>query len=190
MPIKKKSQVAAQNAELSQSDSLPRSGSKKSFKTPKALDPNKRYLSFNIAGARAFVDFVNPRDDEYLSVAVSFLKNRFHTKHARAACEVSFDETFIFEFEGEHGSAKFDSALMMKLNQPVHLTILRHRRNEKAVVLGTKNVDWRSLLYCNSVEINAEIQPVDMTHKGSLGVILLNLDLIPNLLKSELLNED
>ena len=29
-----------------------------------------------------------------------------------------------------------------------------------------------------------------MTHKGSLGVILLNLDLIPNMLKSELLNED
>ena len=79
---------------------------------------------------------------------------------------------------------------MLKLNHPIHITILRHRRNEKAVVLGTKNIDWRSLLFSNSVEINAEVQPVDLTHKGSLGVILLNLDLVPNLFKSELIGEE
>lgn len=65
---------------------------------------------------RAFVDFVNPRDDEYISMAVSFLKNRFHTKHVRASCEVPIDETFIFEFEGEYGTSKFDSSMMLKLN--------------------------------------------------------------------------
>lgn len=74
---------------------------KKSYKGLKSLDPNKRYLSCNIVNARAFVDFVNPRDDEHVSVAISFLKNRFHTKHTRAGCEMAFDETFIFEFEGE-----------------------------------------------------------------------------------------
>jgi len=101
---------------------------------------------------------VNPRDDEYISITVSFLKNRYHTKHQRACCEFNFDETFIFEFEAENGaSGKFDSSLMLKLNQPLHLTILRHRRNEKAVVIGTKNIDWRALLYCNSIEINAEV---------------------------------
>lgn len=89
---------------------------KKSFKNTKALDPNKRYLSCNLASGRALVDFINPRDDEYISIAVSFLKNRFHTRHQKAACEVNFDETFIFEFEGENGSSKFDSSLMLKLN--------------------------------------------------------------------------
>jgi hypothetical protein len=140
--------------------------------------------------ARAFVDFVNPRDDEHVSVAISFLKNRFHTKHTRAGCEMAFDETFIFEFEGEHGTSKFDASLMLELSQPLHLTILRHRKNEKPVVIGTKNIDWRSLLHSNSVEVNAEIQPVDMTHKGSLGVIMLYLDLVPNMMKSELLGEE
>ncbi len=51
------------------------------------------------------------------------------------------------------------------------MTILRHRKNEKSVVIGIKNIEWRKLLYCNSAEINAEILPVDMTHKGSLGLI-------------------
>jgi len=154
------------------------------------LDPNKRYLSCNLVCARAFVDFVNPRDDEYISVAFSFLKNRFHTKHVRSGCEIDFNETFIFEIEGEQGVSKFDPSALLKLNQPLHLCILRHRKSERPVVLGTKNLDWRCLLFSNSVEVNAEVMPVDLTHKGSLGVLQLNLDLVPNLLKSELILEE
>ena len=56
--------------------------------------------------------------------------------------------------------------------------------------MGTKNVDWRDLLKCNSVEINAQVLPVDMTHQGSLGIFLINLDLAPNLMKSELLRDE
>ena len=159
MPVKRNLKASG---DLSASDSLgraaPAGATSKKFKGGiKALDPNKRYLSCNIVCGRAFVDFVNPRDDEYVSMAVSFLKNRFHSKHVRASCDLPIDETFIFEFEGEYGTSKFDSSMMLKLNQPLHLTILRHRKNEKPVVIGTKNLDWRSLLYCNSVEINAEV---------------------------------
>lgn len=70
------------------------------------------------------------------------------------------------------------------------MTILKHRKNEKAVVIGTKMVEWRALLYCNQVEINAEILPISMTQKGSLGVLTLHLDLTPNLTQSELVNEE
>ena len=79
----------------------------------RTLDSNKRYLACHIVSGRSFVDFVNPRDDEYVSIAISFLKNRYHTKHIRASCDLLFDETFIFEFEGEHGNSKFDTSLML-----------------------------------------------------------------------------
>ena len=78
---KSSSVMAPGGFDQSQSDSLGKGASKKSFKNTKALDPNKRYLCCNLVSGRALVDFVNPRDDEYVSVAVSFLKNRFHTKH-------------------------------------------------------------------------------------------------------------
>jgi hypothetical protein len=61
-----------------------------------------------------------------------------------------FDErsnTFIFEFEGENAGGKFDPSLLMKLNVPLHLTVLRHRKNEKPTVIGTKNLDWRTILF-------------------------------------------
>ena len=80
--------------------------------------------------------------------------------------------------------------MLLKLNQPLHITILKHRKNEKPVVLGTKNIDWRAVLYCNQIEINTEVLPVSLTHQGSLGVLSLNVDLIPSLSKTELLLEE
>lgn len=44
------------------------------------LDPNKRYLSCTVVKGSAFVDFVNVRTDESVSIAISFLKNRYHTR--------------------------------------------------------------------------------------------------------------
>lgn len=44
------------------------------------------------------------------------------------------------------------------------MTILKHRKGEKPIVIGTKNVEWRALLNCNSIEVNAEFLAVDLTH--------------------------
>ena len=154
------------------------------------MDKTKRYLSVNIEYGKAFVDFVNPREDEQVSIAISFLKSRYHTKKVRASNEFAINETFIFEFEGDNTKAKFDTSLLLKLNQPIHLTILRHRKNQRPVVIGTKNLDWRSVLFCNSVEMNAGIMPVDLTQQGSLGMVGLNLDLVPNLNKNDLCSEE
>ena len=113
------------------------------------LDPNKKYLSCTILKGNAFVDFVNVRPDEYLSVTVSFLKNRFSTQQVLCSTDPVFDETFMFEFVGDNEQIMFDPQMLLKLNQPLHITILKHRKNEKPVVLGTKNIDWRAVLYCN-----------------------------------------
>ena len=61
------------------------------------------------------------------------------------------------------------------------MTILKHRVNEKPVVLGTKNIDWRPALYCNQIEINAEVLPISLTHQGSLGVLTMHIDICPSL---------
>lgn len=145
------------------------------------LDPNKRYLSCTVVKGSAFVDFVNVRTDESVSIAISFLKNRYHTKQVLCSTDPIFDETFMFEFVADNNQIKFDAGALLKLNQPLHVTILKHRKNEKAVVIGTKMVEWRALLYCNQVEVNAEILPINLTQKGSLGVLTLHLDLTPPL---------
>jgi hypothetical protein len=69
----------------------------------------------------------------------------------------------VFEFTGENINTKFDASMLLKLNQPVHFTILKHRKNEKPVVIGTKSVEWRHILYSNQVEINADVLPISLT---------------------------
>lgn len=95
-------------------------------------------MSCSVVRGSAFVDFVNERTDESISVAVSFLKNRYHTRKVQATTMPVFDETFLFEFVGENDKIKFDAASLLKLSQPIILTILKHRKNEKDIVLGTK----------------------------------------------------
>lgn len=40
------------------------------------------------------------------------------------------------------------------------------------------------------MEVNSEILPVSKTQKGSLGILTIDLDLCPNLTKTELLTEE
>ena len=65
------------------------------------LDPNKRYLSCTVVKGNAFVDFVNVRPDEDISISVSFLKNRYTTRMVQCSTDPVFDETFLFEFVGD-----------------------------------------------------------------------------------------
>mmetsp|Transcript_28845 Transcript_28845/g.21483 ORF Transcript_28845/g.21483 Transcript_28845/m.21483 type:complete len:196 (-) Transcript_28845:1115-1702(-) len=164
-------------------------GDKKPLRQFQHLDPNKRYLSVKIVALKAMVDFINPRDDEYLTVTISFLKSRFHSKAVPASTDPVFDECFLFEVQGENENARFDASMMLKLKQPLHITILKHRGSERAQVIGSKNLEWRHLLACNSIESNAEMLPVDLTHQGSLGVIQLHMDLVPALGKNELIHD-
>ena len=80
--------------------------------------------------------------------------------------------------------------MLLKLSQPVHFTILKHRKNEKPVVIGTKSVEWRHILYSNQVEINADILPISLTQQGSLGLLQLHLVICPPLSQLELLSEE
>jgi predicted patatin/cPLA2 family phospholipase len=120
-------------------------------------------MSCTVVKGSAFADFVNVRTDESISIAVSFLKNRYHTKQVLCSTDPVFEETFLFEFIGENDQIKFDAATLLKLSQPIHITILKHRKNEKPVVIGTKSVEWRSLLFYNHMEVNSEVLPVSKT---------------------------
>ena len=57
-------------------------------------------------------------------------------------------------------------------------------------MLGTKNLDWRSVLHSNSIEINAEVLPVDLAKHGAMCVAQLHVDLLPPLGKQEALSEE
>jgi hypothetical protein len=123
------------------------------------LDPNKRYLSCSVVKGTAFTDFINI-SDEQLSISVSFMKQRFATSIRPASTDPIFNENFCFELTDEKNS-RLDATQLLQVSAPLHVTILKHSTGQKPKVLGTKNIDWRAILACNSIEINATVQPVN-----------------------------
>lgn len=98
---------------------------------------------------------------------MSFLKQRFQTQAIPASTEVIFpeeDASMLFDFSTSEGGdlGRLDPTMLLKLNHQIHVTILKQRKNEKAIVLGTKNLDWRAVLHSSAIEVNAEILPVDL----------------------------
>lgn len=73
-------------------------------------------MSCTVLRGNAFVDFVNVRPDEQISVTVSFLKNRFSTQLVPSSSDPVFDETFLFEFVGDNEEIKFDPTMLLKLS--------------------------------------------------------------------------
>ena len=80
------------------------------------------------------------------------------------------DASMLFDFSNGETAGLLDPTMLLKLNHSVHLTLLKQKKNEKAIVLGTKNIDWRAVLHSSSIEVNAEILPVDLAKQGSLCV--------------------
>ena len=73
------------------------SGSDRQF----TIEPNRRYLSVRLVHLKAFVDYVSPKEDEFIYATVSFLRQRFQTKAIPASTEVIFSEedaSMLFEF--------------------------------------------------------------------------------------------
>ena len=131
------------------------------------------------------MDFVSPKEDEYLKVSVTFLDQRYSSNPIPASTDPVFDFTVSFEIP-----SFLDPNNMLTTASPMVLVLQKYRLEERAIVLSTERIDWRDLLSHNSVEITKEMQPIDLKHKGSLGIMYIELDVHPYLAKDQLLTND
>lgn len=145
------------------------------------LDPTKRYLVAKVMRGSAFTDFIEPRNDEYLSLSISFLNQRYNSSPVTCSTEPVFDLTIHFEIP-----SNYDTHTMLKEYSPLVVVLQKQRDIDRPVILSTSLVDWRELLAHNSVDINIEMKPTSRALKGSVGLIHLELDFEPIFSKSEL----
>ncbi len=93
------------------------------------IEPNRRYLSIRLVSVRAMVDFINPKEDEFIYCSISFLKQRFQTQAVAAAAELIFNDdegSFLFDIDDVTSrSAMIDPAMLLKLNQSIHVSIIK-----------------------------------------------------------------
>lgn len=146
------------------------------------LDKKKKYVICKINKGASFVDFVSPKEDEYLKVSVSFLDQRYSSDPVPATTDPVFDFTVSLEIP-----SFLDPASLLTASTPLIVVLQKQKIEERSVVLSTERIDWRDLLANNSIEVAKEMQPIDLKHKGSLGILYIDLDLHPYLGKDNLL---
>ena len=113
------------------------------------LDPLKRYMIAKVYRGSGFVDYIEPKPDEFLKLSISYLNQRYSSSLVSTSTEPVFDITIHFEIPSSH-----DSHTMLKEFSPIVLILQKQRMNESAVILSTALVDWREILCHNSVDIN------------------------------------
>jgi len=114
---------------------------------------------------------------------VSFLDQRYSSNPVPATTDPMFEFTVSFEIP-----SFLDPSSLLTAATPLIVILQKQRIEERAVVLSTERIDWRDLLSNNSVEITKEMQPIDLKHRGSLGILYIELDIHPYLNKDQLLN--
>jgi hypothetical protein len=113
------------------------------------LDPNRRYMIAKAYKGSGFADYIEPRSDEYLTLSISYLNQRYSSSPVTCSTDPLFDLTVHFEIP-----EAYDTHAMLRNNEPLILVLQKERENERPIVLSTSLVDWRELLSHNSVDIN------------------------------------
>lgn len=113
------------------------------------LDPNRRYMITKVYRGSGFADYIEPRSDEFLSLSISYLNQRYSSAPVTCWTDPIFDLTVHFEIP-----EAYDAHTMLKKNEPLIIILQKERENERSVVLSTSIVDWRELLSHNSIDIN------------------------------------
>jgi centrosomal protein CEP76 len=111
------------------------------------------------------------------------LDQRFSSNLIPASTDPVFDFTISFEIPSH-----LDPTSLLTAATPLIVILQRQKMEERPVILSTERIDWRDLLANNSVEITKEMQPIDLKHKGSLGILYIDLDIHPYISKDKLLN--
>jgi len=110
------------------------------------------------------------------------MDQRYSSNPVPATTDPAFDFTICLEIP-----SFLDSVSLLSASTPLIIVIQKQKIGERAVVLSTERIDWRDLLSHNSVEIVKEMNPIDLKHRGALGLLYIDLDLHPYLSKEQLL---
>ena len=83
-------------------------------------------------------------------MAVTFDQRRFETARVIPKKNMQFNEIILFDFDLPHtldsnDEIKFDKKLVELMRQPLMLEVI-HQRGGKIQVIGTKTLDWKSLM--------------------------------------------
>ncbi|XP_065675020.1 centrosomal protein of 76 kDa-like isoform X1 [Hydra vulgaris] len=154
------------------------------------VDPEKRYLYFQILGGKAFLEHLQDPEDipgnvvSTFTIHVHFNGQRYNSKAVACACEPAFEEGFLMELKKNTSYDKMQEAPSLLLNtDKIHIVLIKHDPTGDVHLISSHHLEWRGILCSPSGHIrnSIEMNGVATESKIPVGVLDIRMDLIPKL---------
>eukprot|EP00670_Eutreptiella_braarudii_P026734 CAMPEP_0174385492 /NCGR_PEP_ID=MMETSP0811_2-20130205/126635_1 /TAXON_ID=73025 ORGANISM="Eutreptiella gymnastica-like, Strain CCMP1594" /NCGR_SAMPLE_ID=MMETSP0811_2 /ASSEMBLY_ACC=CAM_ASM_000667 /LENGTH=621 /DNA_ID=CAMNT_0015539827 /DNA_START=97 /DNA_END=1959 /DNA_ORIENTATION=- len=153
---------------------------------------NSRYLHVKVLGGRAFLDhldtdstFAASRHEVY--ICVLFGTQRLQSRKVPCVCDPPWDDDFLLDLDAEKGHLAMATLPLqganrdlLRLNLPIQFVVIK-RDKEKGTkqYVGENAVEWRKVLRTGVLSISVELGAGATGLKVPLGVLELQIELIP-----------
>jgi len=151
---------------------------------------NKRLIHLKLVTGKAFVEYISSRENAHFIVDVKFQDQRFVSKPVSCCEEPIFGESFLLVLNPTETNSKIELTDFARLTAPIHISVLKESPDGSRQLLSTKRLEWRILLSNGSVTLNVELSGVGNKSKLSVGVLELQLDLLPKVTRLELVPDN
>ena len=173
--------------------------SNKIFTSPESIQKeaivkNELMLYLKLNAGRCFSDFApeNKSYDDYLSLSISFLNQRFISREVEACPEPQFNEAFILKFDRIKDNSANILNHLLTLQSPISFVLQKVKKNQNTYskeAISVKEIEWRFLLEHGKLEINVEFPSIVDNGKSSCGFVNIFLELLPKKKSMDLVPE-
>lgn len=154
------------------------------------LDKSNKSLYFKLLNGRAFVDFTRKvEESSYFQFDILFFGQRFQSKKIYCAQEFTINESFLLDFNPLKLEIDVNFSLLRKLSSPIHIALVHIHGDSEKTLIATKSIEWRWVLCYGSWKIETELYNSSTLNKMNVGIIEIQISLIPFIEKANLIPE-
>lgn len=156
----------------------------------KSFDKSKRCLYLKLISGRGFQDYRrNNEEPSYFIFDILFFGQRFQSKKIYTTSEFSINESFLLDFNPLKLEIDLNLNLLRKISSPIHIALVHMQGDSERTLISTKSLEWRWALCYGSWKIETELYSASTLNKLNVGVIDIQISLIPFVDKSNLIPE-
>ena len=131
--------------------------------------PTEDYIDLKVEIMQGdfFCGYISSTGDKSFICNVAFLNQRYISEPIKASGRPDFDHETTFIINKEIGLRE----LLME-NPPMHFALIeQNHKTKKRILIGTRKIEWRHILYSKSIEQEIEFVSMELNNKNPVGIV-------------------
>jgi hypothetical protein len=154
------------------------------------FNKSKKCLYLKLVSGRGFVDYARKiEESSYFQFDILFFGQRFQSKKIYTAPEYVINESFLLDFNPLQLEIDVNLNLLRKISSPIHIALVLIHCDSEKTLIAKKSLEWRWVLCYGTWKIETELYNTSTLNKLNVGILDIQISLIPFVDKSNLIPE-